>query len=79
MSGAEDAPAGPPADAPDDVAPAVLALARAIQRTCIHPGRYTIQLFVPFRPAGALEVVIYRVEVVQRLSRRARRAELKKE
>lgn len=51
-----------------DVSPQALSIARAIDRACRVPGRYTITLLLPGRRQDAWEVEIARAEPLQRMA-----------
>jgi hypothetical protein len=52
---------------PSDVSAAALRLARAIDRTCRLPGRYTITILIPPHPHTPWSAEITRVEPLQQL------------
>ena len=52
---------------PSDVSPEALRIARAIDRICRAPGRYTITLIIPPHPRAPWSAEITRVEPLQQL------------
>lgn len=51
-----------------DVSPQALSIARAIDRACRLPGRYTITLHLPGHRQDPWEVEIARAEPLQRIA-----------
>jgi hypothetical protein len=50
-----------------DISPRILSLARAIERACRVPGRYTISLEIPAHPRAGWNAQIARSEMLQLL------------
>jgi hypothetical protein len=58
-----------------DISPRILSLARAIERACRVPGRYTISLEIPAHPRADWSAQIARSEMLQLLELEKRSAE----
>jgi hypothetical protein len=58
-----------------DISPRILSLARAIERACRVPGRYTISLEIPAHPRAGWSAQIARSEMLQLLELEKRSAE----